>query len=81
VRTYTIMLTPDHDEGGFVVSVPALPGCFTQGDTLEEALANAREAITVHVLGLLKDGEPVPEETEQPLLIPVKIDVPVRSVA
>jgi antitoxin HicB len=81
VRTYTIMLTPDHDEGGFVVTVPALPGCFTQGDSVEDALANAREAITAHVLGLLKDGEPVPVETEQPLLIPVNVEVPERNVA
>ena len=41
---YTVLLEPEED-GGFVVSVPALPGCISQGDTREEALANIREAI------------------------------------
>ena len=36
------------EEGGFVVSVPDLPGCWTQGDTRDEALANAKEAIAAH---------------------------------
>lgn len=36
-------------DGGFVVSVPSLPGCVSQGDTREEALANIREAITVYL--------------------------------
>jgi predicted RNase H-like HicB family nuclease len=63
-RTYTVVLIPD--EGGYAVEVPALPGCFTQGATRAEALANAREAIRVHIRGLEKDGEPVPVETERP---------------
>ncbi len=44
-RQYTIILHPELEEGGYSVSVPALPGCHTQGDTLEEAIASAREAI------------------------------------
>ena len=63
-RTYTVFLIPD--EGDYAVEVPALPGCFTQGATRAEALANAREAIRVHIRGLEKDGEPVPVETERP---------------
>jgi antitoxin HicB len=38
-----VILSPEA-EGGFSVAVPALPGCYTQGETVEEALANAREA-------------------------------------
>lgn len=41
-------------EGGFNVIVPALDGCFTQGDTEEEALANAKEAIICYLEGLEK---------------------------
>lgn len=62
IRGYTVLLIPDDEEGGYNAEVPALPGCFTQGDTVEEALANAREAITVHVRGLLRDGEPIPDD-------------------
>ncbi|MCG8556862.1 MAG: type II toxin-antitoxin system HicB family antitoxin [Proteobacteria bacterium] len=44
LRNYSVVLEPDPD-GGYVAVVPALPGCYSQGDTVEEALANAREAI------------------------------------
>jgi len=47
-RTYRILLTPE-DEGGFSVSVPALPGCFTQGETIEEAIEMAKEAISLYI--------------------------------
>ena len=39
-----LKVVPDPDEGGFVVSYPALPGCITCGDTMEAAIANARDA-------------------------------------
>ena len=42
-RTYRILLTPE-EEGGFSVNVPSLPGCFTQGETIEEAIEMAKEA-------------------------------------
>ena len=59
------MLYPVAVEGGdakhaFGVVVPDLPGCFSAGDTFEEALVNAREAIELHVEGLLDAGEQVP---------------------
>ena len=43
------------------VIVPDLPGCFSTGATLDEAIENAREAIECHLEGLLLDGEPIPE--------------------
>ena len=48
------------DGSGYGVTVPDLPGCFSAGDTVEEAMESAREAIACHVEGLLMDGEPVP---------------------
>ena len=46
------------DEGSvFGVSVPDIPGCFSYGDTVEDALKNAQEAVMFHVEGLLEDGE------------------------
>ena len=71
--TYTIILDPDLDEGGYTVTVPALPGCVTQGETLEEAIAMAEDAIRGYIESLLKDGEPIPEEREPPRLITVKV--------
>lgn len=42
---YAVMLTPDIESGGYTVTVPSLPGVFTHGETVEEALAMARDAI------------------------------------
>ena len=48
---YTVILH-QAEEGGYWVEVPALPGCFSQGETAEEALQNARGAIESHLLAL-----------------------------
>jgi len=72
VRTYTIVVEPDED-GGHFVTVPALPGCFTRGSTVEECQARAAEAIEVHIAGLVADGEPVPEEVGSPQLPQVTV--------
>jgi antitoxin HicB len=60
-RTYTIILEPC-EEGGFLVTTPALPEVGTQGDTREDALANAREAIELVLEHRLARGEPVPPD-------------------
>lgn len=56
-----VILIPD-ETGGFVVEVPSLPGCYSQGETIEEALANIREAIELHIEVLRDNGEDVPED-------------------
>jgi predicted RNase H-like HicB family nuclease len=61
--TYTVVLLKE-EVGGYSVIVPALPGCFTQGETVSEALDNAKEAITCHVGALRADGDPVPSDVE-----------------
>jgi predicted RNase H-like HicB family nuclease len=48
-------------EGGFVASVPALPGCHTQGETLEETERNVKEAIALYLESLAAHGEAIPE--------------------
>ena len=53
---FVVMLEPA-EEGGFNVSVPALDGCFTQGETEEESLENAKEAILCYLEGLTKVNE------------------------
>jgi predicted RNase H-like HicB family nuclease len=48
-RTYRVVLDPDPEEGGFTVTVPALPGVVTQGETVEQCRERVREAIALHL--------------------------------
>jgi predicted RNase H-like HicB family nuclease len=59
--SYTVVLEREAD-GGFVASVPVLPGCVTQGDSREEVLSNIREAIELYIEDCLDAGDPVPQE-------------------
>lgn len=61
IYTFTVIFQPA-EEGGYNVSVPSLPGCFTQGKTLEEAKTMAKDAIEAYCQSLIKDGESIPEE-------------------
>ena len=63
--TYTILLEPDED-GGFVVTCPALPGLVTHGDTIEEARVHAAEAIELYLECLSAEGSPIPIGEEHP---------------
>ncbi len=58
---YTVILEREADSG-FVVTVPVLPGCVSQGNTREEALRNIHEAIDLYVEDCRLAGDPVPEE-------------------
>ena len=61
--TYTIQIEPA-EEGGYNVFVPALPGCVTQGDTYEEAVDMAQEAIEGFLEALAMAGQPMPTEPQ-----------------
>jgi len=58
---YTVVFEPA-EEGGYVVTVPALPGLVTEGDTLEEARDMAKDAIRGYLESLQKRGEEIPVE-------------------
>ncbi|MBE2272232.1 MAG: type II toxin-antitoxin system HicB family antitoxin [Anaerolinea sp.] len=58
-----VIFTPDLEDGGYIAEVPSLPGCYSQGETLEEATANIREAIQGFIAALEADGLPVPPES------------------
>jgi predicted RNase H-like HicB family nuclease len=63
--TYFIQLIPEQ-EGGYSVRVPGLPGCYSQGETREEAIENVKEAICLWLEAAAEDPEPFPEiETVQ----------------
>jgi len=72
-RKYTIILDPDPEKGGYTVTVPALPGCITQGETIEQCIERAQEAIAGYIESLEAEGEPVPEETERPQMITIDV--------
>jgi predicted RNase H-like HicB family nuclease len=56
---YRVLIERDED-GAYVVEVPALPGCLSQGRTRSEAVSNIKEAMAVYLESLLAHGEPVP---------------------
>ncbi len=58
---YTVVLLREED-GGYVAKVPILPGCVSQGDTWDEAMANIKEAAELYVEDCKAMGEPVPSE-------------------
>jgi len=62
-REYEVVLMHE-DDGGFSVTVPALPGCVSQGETRDEALAMIREAIEVYIESLVAHGDPIPGPVE-----------------
>jgi antitoxin HicB len=60
VRTFVVVLDPDEEDGGYTVTVPALPGCITQGETLDDALAMAQDAIAGYLESMAAHGESIP---------------------
>jgi predicted RNase H-like HicB family nuclease len=65
-----VILIPDPD-GGYVVEVPSLPGCYSQGETVEESLNNIREAIALHIASMVAHGEDVPDDVPSPVQVMV----------
>ena len=57
-----VILIPDLEVGGYTVEVPSLPGCISEGDTIEEALENIKDAMQGYIESLEADGLPVPAE-------------------
>lgn len=74
VYNYTVVYEPA-EEGGYVVTVPALPGCVTQGDTFEEAQAMAREAVALYLEDLAAEGEDIPHEAGETVVSKVSVSL------
>jgi len=67
VLNYSVVFE-EGEKGGYTVTVPALSGCISEGDTFEEAKLNIAEAITAYLESLAKDGQKVPP-ADVPLFI------------
>lgn len=74
IFNYTVIFEPA-EEGGFIVHVPSLPGCHTQGETLDEAYRMAQDAIYGYIKTLRELKEEIPKEAESSVVakIPIKI--------
>jgi len=71
--TYRVLLTPE-PEGGYTATVPSLPGCITYGETVDEAMSMAEEAVVLYIDSLIAHDEKIPDETnmlEYAITIPV----------
>ena len=76
--SFTVLFEPA-EEGGYVVTCPALPGLVTEGDTLDEARRMARDAIQAYLESLRKDGEAIPPDTiltGEPVKERIRVAVP-----
>jgi predicted RNase H-like HicB family nuclease len=69
---YTVILHWDEEYRGYWVEVPSLPGCVSQGKSKEDALANIKEAIELHLECLAEDGEFIPKEESYRIAVATK---------
>jgi predicted RNase H-like HicB family nuclease len=74
--TYTVHIEPAK-EGGYVAFFPALPGCHTQGETLEEVIAMAKDVLAGYLECLEAHGDPIP--VEKPMSRRVGIELPLSA--
>lgn len=73
---FEIVIEKEPEDEGYLAYSPSLPGCFSNGRTVEDAKRNMREAITQHVTALLAHGEPVPQNARLVHLEELAIGVP-----
>ncbi len=65
---YKVVIEPQ-EEGGYTVYVPSLPGCVSQGDSVDEAMTNIKEAIEVYVESIKERGLPLPRVVEREVAV------------
>ena len=61
MKTYRFSVVVERDEDGYFAFCPELPGCYTQGETYEDALENIKDAIRLHLEDRLEAGEEIPQ--------------------
>lgn len=75
IYKYMAVFEPDKEVGGYTVTIPALPGCISEGDTFEEALSNIKEAAELYleVTGHQRENGPI--KTSSKLVVPLELKV------
>ncbi|MBI4571452.1 MAG: type II toxin-antitoxin system HicB family antitoxin [Chloroflexi bacterium] len=69
---YSVIVHPA-EEGGYWVEVPALPGCYSQGESVDEALSNVAEAIALYLETLRDEGQTIPRDEETVFKVAVTV--------
>lgn len=72
---YTAVFEPDKNDGGYTVTIPALPGCISEGDNFEDALANIKEAAELYLEVKPDATAETPDEINTILIAPIEIKV------
>lgn len=75
IYQYTAVFEPDRKSGGFTVTIPALPGCISEGDTFEEALKSIKEAAVLYIEVMRGKSFNVPKEEKGVVVMPVEVMV------
>lgn len=75
IAKYTAIFEPA-EEGGYVVTVPALPGCVTEGDSFEEAVEMIKDAIKGYLWVAKKEGLEIPQEKEDAVVTRITVSYP-----
>ncbi len=73
VSHYTAVFDPDEKSGGFTVTIPSLPGCISEGDTFEEALANIKEAASLYIEVMKEKKFAIPQEERGVVIAPIEV--------
>jgi predicted RNase H-like HicB family nuclease len=66
-----VIIYPDREDGGWVAEVPSLPGCVSDGQTVQEAISNVRDAIEAWLETARAHGDPVPDDPHDVRLVDV----------
>lgn len=75
ILTYTVIFEPA-EEGGYIASVPALPGCLTEGETFEETVNMVKDAIQGYIEVLKEEEQDVPQEKQDVVVTKVSVTNP-----
>ena len=78
---YTVIVIPDEEDGGFLAYVPAIPNCFTHGETREHALAMAEDAAGALLVSMADHGEELPVEAPGATVATIDVPVPAPALA
>ena len=73
IYQYTAVFEPDKQLGGYTVSIPALLGCISEGETFEEALENIQEATGLYLDVMKKDDQEIPAYDQGVIIAPIRV--------